>query len=73
MKHKVNIRVGDLVFHRTLDLGKEKVRYTYRDEVAVDFERSSARRFPRTELCKSPSHFSGERCSSCGYVNQSAA
>jgi hypothetical protein len=73
MKRKVNIRVGDIVFHRALDLGKGKVRYIYRDEVVVDFKKASARCYPRTEVCESPSHFSGQRCNSCGYVNESAA
>ncbi len=71
MSRKFNVRVGDVVYHRALDLGKGKVRYTHRNEVVVDFGKASLLRYPKTDLCKSPSHFSGEPCGACGYVKQS--
>lgn len=73
MSRKVNLRVGDTVYHSRLALGKGKVRYLYRDEVLVDFEKAAVRRYSRGEICKSPLHLAGEPCRSCGYVSQSAA
>ncbi len=73
MSRKVNLRVGDTVYHCTLDLGKGKVRYLYRDEVLVDFEKAAVRRYSRGEICKSPFHLAGEPCRSCGYVSQLVA
>jgi hypothetical protein len=73
MSRKVNLRVGDTVHHSTLDLGTGKVRYVYRDEVLVDFEKAAVRRYSRAEICKSPLHLAGESCRACGYVSQSAA
>lgn len=73
MSHNFNIRVGDKVYHRRADLGEGKVRYTYRNEVVVDFGKASVQRCPKTDLCKSPSHLSGEPCRSCGFLKRHAA
>lgn len=73
MSRKVNVRVGDTVYHSILDLGKGKVRYAYHDEVLVAFERADVQRYPKATLCKSPLHLSNEPCKSCGFVRQPAA
>ncbi len=74
MSGKMNFRIGDVVCHRTLDLGRGKVSYLYRDEVLVNFEKVSVvQRYRMGELCKSPLHVAGGPCGSCGYAGQSAA
>jgi hypothetical protein len=52
MNGKLKFRIGDIVYHKTLDLGRGKVRYIYRSELLVAFENSPAGRYPREELCK---------------------
>jgi len=73
MSQTFSVRVGDTVYHRRTDLGEGKVRYTYRTEAVVDFGQASVQRYAKTDLCKSPSHLSGEPCRSCGYLNRPAA
>ncbi len=74
MSGKMSFRVGDVVCHKMLDLGRGKVRYLYGDEVLVNFEKASVvQRYPRGALCKNPLHLAGGPCGSCGYAGQSAA
>jgi transcription elongation factor GreA-like protein len=73
MNGKLNLRIGDVVYHRTINLGRGKIRYIYRKELLVDFEKAFARRYPREEICKSPLHLAGDTCACCGYGNPSAA
>jgi hypothetical protein len=56
MNAKVKFKIGDTVYHRTLDLGRGKVRYIYQAELRVAFEKVRANRYPKEELCKSEPH-----------------
>lgn len=56
MNGKVKFRIGDVVYHKTLDLGRGRVRYIYRTELLVAFENSQAGRYPKEALCKSEPH-----------------
>lgn len=56
MNVKVKFRIGDIVYHKTLELGRGRVRYIYRNELLVAFENSPAGRYPKEELCKSEPH-----------------
>lgn len=53
MNGKVKYRIGDTVYHKTVDLGRGKVRYIYRTELLVAFEKSLPGRYAKEELCKS--------------------
>lgn len=52
MNGKVKFRIGDTVYHKTFDLGPGKVRFLYRAEVLVAFEKALPTRYPKEELCK---------------------
>jgi hypothetical protein len=52
MNGKVKFRIGDTVYHKTLDLGRGKVRFLYRVEVLVAFEKALPSRYPKEELSK---------------------
>ena len=52
MQAKVKFRIGDTVYHKTLDLGRGRVRFLYRAEVLVAFEKALAGRYAKEELCK---------------------
>ena len=52
MQAKVKFRIGDTVYHKTLDLGRGRVRFLYRAEVLVAFEKALPTRYPKEELCK---------------------
>ncbi len=52
MQAKVKFRIGDTVYHKTLNLGRGKVRFLYRTEVLVAFEMALPTRYPEEELCK---------------------
>ncbi len=56
MNGKVKFRVGDIVYHKNLDLGRGRVRYIYHTELLVAFENSPAGRYPKDDLCKSEPH-----------------
>lgn len=56
MNGKVKFRIGDIVYHKTLELGRGRVRYIYRNELLVAFEHSRAGRYAKEELCKSEPH-----------------
>ncbi len=56
MQAKVKFRIGDTVYHKTLRLGCGKVRFLYRAEVLVAFEKALPARYPKEELCKSEPH-----------------
>jgi hypothetical protein len=56
MNGKVKFRIGDIVYHKSLNLGRGKVRYIYRSELLVAFENSPAGRYPKDELCKVEPH-----------------
>ncbi len=56
MQAKVKFRIGDTVYHKTLNLGAGKVRFLYRVEALVAFEKAVPTRYPKEELCKSESH-----------------
>ena len=56
MNGKVKFRIGDIVYHKSLDLGRGRVRYIYRTELLVAFENSPAGRYPKEDLCKSEPH-----------------
>ena len=47
-----------------LELPNRKVRYIYREEASVDFEKATVGRYPRAELFKSPEHASSQPCRS---------
>ena len=55
MQTNVKFRIGDTAYHKTLDLGPAKVRFIYRTEVLVAFEKALPTR-PKEELCKSGPH-----------------
>ena len=52
MQTNVKFRIGDTVYHKTLDLGPGKVRFIYRAEVLVAFEKALASRYAKEELSK---------------------
>lgn len=52
MQTKLKFRIGDTVYHKTLDLGRGKVRFLYRTEALVAFEKALPTRYPKEELCK---------------------
>ncbi len=52
MNGKVKFRIGDTVYHKSLDLGRGKIRYIYRTELLVAFERAAAGRYAKETLCK---------------------
>ena len=56
MQAKVKFRIGDTVYHKTLNLGPGKVRFMYRTEVLVVFEKAQPARYPKEELCKIEPH-----------------
>lgn len=56
MNGKLKFRIGDVVYHKTQDLGRGRVRYIYRSELLVSFEKSAAGRYPKEELCKTQPH-----------------
>ncbi len=58
MNGNPKFRVGDIVYHKTQDLGRGRVRYIYRTELLVAFEKSAGR-YRKEEVCKSEPH-SGE-------------
>jgi hypothetical protein len=53
MSGKLKFRVGEIVYHRTLDLGAGTVRYVSRDDLIVNFEKAPVQRFKKYEICKS--------------------
>ncbi len=53
MQTKVKFRIGDTVYHKTLHLGPGKVRFLYRAEALVAFEKTLPTKYPKEELCKS--------------------
>jgi hypothetical protein len=56
MDTKVKFRIGDTVYHKTYPLGAGKVRYIYRNELLVAFERSATGRYPKEDICKVEPH-----------------
>jgi hypothetical protein len=56
MNGKVKFRIGETVYHKTLDLGRGKVRYIYRAKLLVAFEKLAAGRYAKEEVCKSETH-----------------
>ncbi len=52
MQAKVKFRIGDTVYHKTLNLGRGKVRFLYHAEVLVAFEKALPTRYPKDELSK---------------------
>ena len=56
MNRRVKFRIGDTVYHRTLDLGRGKIRYIYHAKLRVAFEKLPAGRYSKEELCKSEPH-----------------
>ena len=40
------------MYHKTLDLGRGKVRFLHRTETLVAFEKALPTRYPKEELCK---------------------
>ena len=56
MNGKVKFRIGDIVYHKSLNLGRGRVRYIYHTELLVAFENSAAGRYPKEDLCKSEPH-----------------
>lgn len=56
MNGKVKFRIGDTVYHKSLNLGRGRVRYIYHTELLVAFESSPAGRYPKEDLCKSEPH-----------------
>lgn len=56
MDIKVKFRIGDTVYHKTDPLGAGKVRYIYRTELLVAFEKSAAGRYPKEDICKVEPH-----------------
>ncbi len=56
MNGKVKFRIGDIVYHKNLNLGRGRVRYIYRTELLVAFENSPAGRYAKEDLCKSEPH-----------------
>jgi hypothetical protein len=60
MNGKVRFRIGDTVYHKTLDLGRGKVRYIYHAELLVDFEKSLLLRYSKEEICKGEPRLAGQ-------------
>ena len=56
MNGKPKFRIGDIVYHKTQDLGRGTVRYIYRAELLVAFQKFAAGRYRKEELCKSEPH-----------------
>jgi hypothetical protein len=56
MNGKVKFRIGDLVYHKSLNLGRGRVRYIYRAELLVAFESSPVGRYLKEDICKSEPH-----------------
>jgi len=56
MNGKTKFRIGDIVYHKTQDLGRGTVRYIYRAEMLVAFQKFAAGRYRKEELCKSEPH-----------------
>ncbi len=56
MNGKVKFRIGDTVYHKSLNLGRGRVRYIYHTGLLVAFENSPAGRYPKDDLCKSEPH-----------------
>ncbi len=56
MQTKVKFRIGDTVYHKALNLGPGKVRFIYRTEALVAFEKAMPTRYPKEELCKVQPH-----------------
>lgn len=52
MKGKLKFRIGETVYHRTLDLGRGKVRFIYRAKLLVAFEKLAAGRYSKEDVCK---------------------
>ncbi|HET7751458.1 MAG TPA: hypothetical protein VFK81_18855 [Terriglobales bacterium] len=52
----MKFRIGDIVYHKNLDLGRGRVRYIYRTELLVAFESSPAGRYSKEDLSKSEPH-----------------
>ncbi len=52
MNHKVKFRIGESVYHKTLNLGPGKVRFIYRTEVLVDFANTLPARYAKEALTK---------------------
>ena len=50
MNGKVKFRIGDTVYHRTLNLGPGKFRFIYRTEVLVDFTNAVPARYAKEAL-----------------------
>lgn len=69
MSSKLKLRAGDVVYHRSRDLGQGRVRYSYHELVLVDFEKAPAQRYPKNQLCKNPANLTR---ASPGYENNSA-
>jgi len=61
MSSKLKIRAGDVVYHRSRDLGQGRVRYSYHELVLVDFEKVPAQRYPKNQLCKNSANLKGDR------------
>ncbi len=61
MDRNVKFRIGDTVYHRSLDLGRGKIRYIYRCELLVAFERAAAGRYAKEDLCKNEPHPSADQ------------
>jgi transcription elongation factor GreA-like protein len=53
MSSKSKFRVGEIVYHRTLDFGAGTVRYVSRDDLIVNFEKAPVQRYKKYEICKS--------------------
>jgi transcription elongation factor GreA-like protein len=53
MSSKLKFRAGEIVYHRTLDLGAGTVRYVSRDDLIVNFEKAPVQRYKKYEICKS--------------------
>jgi transcription elongation factor GreA-like protein len=53
MSSKLKFRVGETVYHRTLDLGTGTVRYVSRDDLIINFEKAPVQRYKKYEICKS--------------------
>ncbi len=56
MQAKMKFRIGDTLCHKTLNLGAGKVRFLYRVEALVAFEKAVPTRCPKEELCRSEPH-----------------
>ena len=58
MDTRVKFRIGDTVYHKTDHLGTGKVRYIYRTELLVAFEKSASAtgRYRKEDICKVEPH-----------------